>query len=64
MNLEIIILSEANQNEKHKFSMISHIRNLNMTPKKFYKTETDLQTENRLVVAKQKVGWGRDGLRI
>ena len=32
--------------------------------KEIYKTETDLQTQNRLVVAKRKVGWGRDGLGI
>ena len=35
MNLEILILSEASQKDKHKFNIISHIRNLNMNKRTF-----------------------------
>ena len=34
------------------------------TNEPIYKTETDTDTENRLVVAKGDGGWGRDGLGV
>ena len=46
MNLEIIILSEVSWTEKDKY--ITYMCNF----KKFYKTEIDSQTENKLMVTK------------
>ena len=36
----------------------------NMKAGIIYETETDSQTENRLVVAKGEGAWGRDGLGV
>ena len=45
MDPEIIILSEASQEEKYKYHMISHMWNLIYdTNELIYETETDLQT--------------------
>ena len=61
MQLEIIRLSELSQKEKDKYHMISLICRIwhkYGTNELIYKTETDSDIENRLVVAKG-VGAGR-----
>ena len=64
MDLEIIILSKLYQKEKYKYHMIS-LNTWNLkhgTNEAIYETETDSQTENRVLVAEWWVGWRRDGL--
>ena len=46
MDLEIIILSEASQTEKHKYHYITYMRSLkNGVGELIYKTDIDSQTE-------------------
>ena len=63
MQLEIIILSEVSQKKKDKYHMmITYTWNLKYdTDEPIYETETEPQTENRLVVAKgEEVGGGME----
>ena len=60
MGLEIIILSEVSQKKTNTID-ITYMWNLKYdTNEPIYKTETDSQTENRLVVAKREGGGGID----
>ena len=60
MGLEIIILSEVSQKKTNTID-ITYMWNLKYdTNEPIYKTETDSQTENRLVVAKREGGGGMD----
>ena len=59
MDLEIIILSEVSQTEKDKYHMLSLICGIlkNDTNGLTYKTGTDSDLENELMVTREK-GWG------
>ena len=61
MDLEIIILSEVNQTETQTSYDITYMWNLkkNDTNELIYKTETDSDLENELMVSRGKGGEGR-----
>ena len=61
MQLEIIILNEVNsEGERPKPYDITYVWNLKYdTNESIYETETESQTQNRLVVAKRVGGGGR-----
>ena len=56
MDLWVILVSEASQAKKGKNQMISLIRHT-YKPKQTNKTETDSDTENKLVVAREMRSW-------
>ena len=60
MQLEIIILSEGSQKDKGKYNMISLIVESKIWHKRTYLQSSNrlIDIENRLVVAKGKVGGG------
>ena len=49
-----------NKSEKDKYHVISLICGTQKQMNKYNKTETDSDTENKLVVAMGEVGWGGD----
>ena len=58
LDLDIIILSEVSQTEKEKYHMISLLWGIlkNDTDELIYKTETDSDIENKLVVTEGERG--------
>ena len=59
------MLSEVNHIEKDKYHGITYTWNLKCnTDKLIYETETDSQTENKLVVTKEERGEGTDEIRV
>ena len=67
VDMEIIILSEISQTEKYKYHMRSlrcGISKKSYTSELIYKTETDMDLENKFMVTIKDQGEGsREGLR-
>ena len=65
MDLEIIILSEVNQAEKHKYD-ITYMCNKKKsdTNELIYKTNRPTDIENKLMVTKGERGWRRDKIGV
>ena len=64
VDLEMIILSEGKSERQIPYD-IAYIWNLKYdTNELIYETETDLDIENRLLVAKGEGGWWREGLGL
>ena len=66
-NMEIIIINEVSQTEENKYQMIAlTCRIQNMKQMNFYLQNRNRLTEieNKLMVTKGEMGWGRDKLGV